>query len=110
MNKEKRSIAYSKDTLRLKVVSVQNSRDLVIGSAPFFTAAMVDLGDCYKHGMRVEMDENKAFIYYQKSASMGNVREISNLGFCYLNGIGVKKNEYKAFIYYQRSANIIIDD
>ncbi|RIB06953.1 kinase-like domain-containing protein [Gigaspora rosea] len=56
--------------------------------------------------MGVEKDENKAFIYYQKAAEMGDVSGINNVGFCYLYGIGIEKVENKAFIYFQKSVEM----
>ncbi|RIB22251.1 hypothetical protein C2G38_2296336 [Gigaspora rosea] len=64
------------------------------------------LASCYYYGKWVEEVEHKAFIYYQKSAEMGNIKGINNVGYCYQNGIGVEKDEHKAFIYYQKSAEM----
>src|SRR5690242_4980631 len=46
---------------------------------------------CYFYGKWVEKDESKAFIYYQKSADMGDVNGMFNVGFCYQYGIGVEQ-------------------
>ncbi|RIB04046.1 hypothetical protein C2G38_2048766 [Gigaspora rosea] len=52
------------------------------------------LASCYLYGKWVQKDEHKAFIYYQKSAEMGNARGTFNVGYCYRNGIGVEKDEH----------------
>ncbi|RIB23823.1 kinase-like domain-containing protein [Gigaspora rosea] len=64
------------------------------------------LASCYYYGKWVEKDEHKAFIYYQKSAEMGNANATFKVGNCYSHGIGVEKDEHKAFIYYQKSAEM----
>ncbi|RIB02480.1 hypothetical protein C2G38_2227715 [Gigaspora rosea] len=85
----------------------------------------IGVGYCYRNGIGIENDDHKAFIYYQKSAEMGDVlgMQMGNIdgifkvemwhlkgayqiGYCYDKGIGVKKDEHKAFIYYQISAEI----
>ncbi|RIB20922.1 hypothetical protein C2G38_2244267, partial [Gigaspora rosea] len=65
-----------------------------------------NVGFCYENGMGIEKDENKAFIYYQKSAEMGSADGTYGVGYCYENGIGIKKDVYKEFIYYQKSAEM----
>ncbi|RIB00225.1 hypothetical protein C2G38_2235094 [Gigaspora rosea] len=62
------------------------------------------LGYNYQHGIEVEKDEHKAFVYYQKSADIGNAKGIYQVGECYYYGTGVEKDEHKIFIYYQKSA------
>ncbi|RIB02875.1 hypothetical protein C2G38_2226618 [Gigaspora rosea] len=64
------------------------------------------IGYNYLLGNGVEKDEHKAFIYYQKSAEMGNADGANNVGYCYDEGIGIEKDEHKAFIYYQKSAEM----
>ena len=56
------------------------------------------LGYNYQHGIGIKKNVNKAFIYYQKSAELGNADGLFNLGYCYQHGFGVKKNEKKARI------------
>lgn len=50
------------------------------------------------------MDENNAFIFYQKSAKMGNSNGIFQVGNCYQHGIGAEKDEHNVFILCQKSA------
>src|SRR5260364_211754 len=64
------------------------------------------LGYNYQHGIGVEKDESKAFIYYQKSSEMGDASGTNSVGYCYDNGIGLEKDKRMAFIYYQRSAEM----
>ncbi|RIB00363.1 hypothetical protein C2G38_2151872 [Gigaspora rosea] len=63
------------------------------------------LANCYRFGKWIEKDDNKAFIYYQKSADIEYDEGIFGVGFCYEKGIGVEKDEHKAFSYYQKSAD-----
>ncbi|KAF0515736.1 calmodulin-dependent protein kinase [Gigaspora margarita] len=67
---------------------------------------LIILARCYRYGRWVEKDENKSFIYYQKSADMGNSYAVTDLGELYENGIGVDKDEKKAFFYFQIAANL----
>ena len=52
----------------------------------------------------VEIDLEKAFYWYQKSAEAGNSNAQYNLGLCYENGKGVEIDLEKAFYWYQKSA------
>ncbi|RIB01896.1 hypothetical protein C2G38_2229356 [Gigaspora rosea] len=65
-----------------------------------------DLGYNYQRDIGVEKDERKAFIYYQKSAEIGDVNGIFQVGYCYRNGTGIEKDEHKAFIYYQKCSEM----
>ncbi|KAF0539809.1 AIP3-domain-containing protein [Gigaspora margarita] len=49
--------------------------------------------DSNPHGIEVEKDEHKAFIYYQQSAEMGHAEGTLQVGYCYDEGIGVEKDE-----------------
>jgi TPR repeat protein len=51
-----------------------------------------------KKRIGVNKGEHKAFVYYQKSADMGNANGMSN---CFRNGIGVTRNMQKANYWYQ---------
>ncbi|RIB08111.1 hypothetical protein C2G38_2147234 [Gigaspora rosea] len=42
------------------------------------------LATCYRLGKWIEKDENKAFIYYQKSAEMGDASGTCGVGYCYV--------------------------
>ncbi|RIB14331.1 hypothetical protein C2G38_1665840 [Gigaspora rosea] len=70
------------------------------------TEGTYNVGSCYHDGIGVEKSENKAFIYYQKSADMGHAEGTYKVGYCYNKGIGIEKDENKAFIHYQKSANM----
>ncbi|RIB06130.1 hypothetical protein C2G38_2217899 [Gigaspora rosea] len=48
-----------------------------------------EIGYEHRCGIGAEKDEHKAFIYYQKSAEIGDAMGINNAGQCYLPGIGV---------------------
>lgn len=52
----------------------------------------------------VEVDNNKAFELFSKSAEKGDSEAGYWLGFCYENGCGVVKDEQMAFKAYKRSA------
>ena len=63
---------------------------------------------CYEYRIGVEKNENKAFIYYQKSADMYNPNEMYQVGYCYYLGIGVEINKHKAFTYYLKLLRQVI--
>jgi TPR repeat protein len=65
-----------------------------------------ELGCHYQFGYGVEGDKDKAQMYYEKSANLGNACAINNLAICYQNGIGVKKDIDKAIRLYEQSANL----
>ncbi len=55
-----------------------------------------ELGTAYRLGRGVNEDPRKAYMYYEKSSSMGNKNGICWLGFCHEKGIGVVSNLSKA--------------
>ncbi|RIB26678.1 kinase-like domain-containing protein [Gigaspora rosea] len=63
-----------------------------------------ELGHCYQNGIGAKRDAYKAFMFYQKSAELGNSNGELQIGFCYQNGSGVKIDECEAFIHYKKSA------
>ncbi|RIB00042.1 hypothetical protein C2G38_2235881 [Gigaspora rosea] len=67
---------------------------------------MYNVGYCYSEGIRVKENKHKVFIFYQKSADMGDARGMYNVGYCYFNGIGIEKDEHKAFIQYHKLVEI----
>mgnify|MGYP000252688685 FL=1 len=56
-----------------------------------------------------EIDYNKAFTYYTRSAQLGNGIAICNIGDCYEHGRGVKKDFRMAVKYYKEAADMDID-
>lgn len=54
-------------------------------------------------GTIFKKDQNKAFIYFQKSAKHDK-EALFYLGQCYLNGIGCEKNKKKADNYFEKSS------
>ncbi|GBC07854.1 hypothetical protein RclHR1_07730007 [Rhizophagus clarus] len=64
------------------------------------------LGHCYESGIGTNIDEEKAFEFYQKAADLGNFNALSNLGWCYYGGIGTDIKEEKSFELYQKAADL----
>lgn len=64
------------------------------------------LGYCYEVGVGVEVDYEKAFRYYKKSADAGLAAGIYSVGYCYQVGHGVEKDEGKAFELYLRASEM----
>ncbi len=62
------------------------------------------LGHCYLTGIGVEVDFEKAFELFKRSARQGNAYAQYNLGYCYEKGIGVVKDCDKAAQWYTKSA------
>ncbi|MFJ2976726.1 tetratricopeptide repeat protein [Kluyvera sp. NPDC087067] len=66
--------------------------------------AQNDLGLIYEVGNEIEVDYNKSFYWYKKSAEQEFAPALYNLGRYYENGIGVNKDPRVAREYYSRSA------
>jgi TPR repeat protein len=62
------------------------------------------LGAFNRHGIEVNVDEQKAFKLYQKAANLGNAYGINSLGYCYDIGIGTNIDKQKAFKLYRQAA------
>ena len=62
------------------------------------------IGYLYSNGVIVKKDENKAFEWFQRSASKGNLKGITNLGACYMIGLGVDIDQEKAFNIFHSAA------
>ena len=60
----------------------------------------------YLNGIGVEKDEEKAFVWCEKSAKQNFVLAQFRLALMYLNGVGVEKDEEKAFEWYEKSAKL----
>lgn len=50
------------------------------------------LGNCYRWGLGIEQDGNKAAKWYGLAASKGHAFAQFYLGVCYLNGLGVQRD------------------
>jgi len=64
------------------------------------------LGYCYKKGLGTELNYEKAFECYKKSADLGNSSAICNLGKMYYNGFGINKDIVMALALYEKSAGL----
>ena len=58
--------------------------------------AQDQLGDCYKYGLGMERDYEKAVEWYKKAADQGNAAAQRSLGYCYNYGHGVAQDLEKA--------------
>ena len=53
---------------------------------------MFQVGFCYYHGIRVEIDKHQAFEHYRKLTEIGsNSNGIFKTAICYYYGIGVEE-------------------
>src|ERR1051325_8148510 len=57
-------------------------------------------------GIETNVNKQKAFELYQRSANLGNVLGVSELGDCYYYGVGTSVDRQKAFELYQKAANL----
>lgn len=64
------------------------------------------IGLCYKYGYGIDKNAEKAFEFFQKSASLGHPGGMLNLGQCYYDGWGTKKNMESFEKYNRMSANL----
>ncbi|POG66384.1 kinase-like domain-containing protein [Rhizophagus irregularis DAOM 181602=DAOM 197198] len=67
--------------------------------------AMNNLGLLYI-GEGIDVDNQKAFELFKKSAESEHSNGITMLGYCYNNGIGISINNKKAVELYQKAANL----
>jgi hypothetical protein len=64
------------------------------------------LGIFNHFGIVINVDEQKAFEFYQNAANLGSVSGIIGLGYCYEEGIGTSIDEQKTFELYQKAASL----
>ncbi|MCR5308795.1 MAG: sel1 repeat family protein [Bacilli bacterium] len=62
------------------------------------------IGYFFEKGLGVDVNKEKAFEYYLKSAKCGDYISQYNVAVCYMNGVGVEKDEKKAFNFAYESA------
>ncbi len=67
--------------------------------------AQRELGYCYEKGEVVDVDLDKAILWYSKSAEQGDSMAQFHLGNCYYNGNGVECNMSKAIELFSKSAD-----
>ncbi len=67
--------------------------------------AQLDLGNCYLRGWNVDIDYEKAVMWYKKAAANGSEKAIYNLGLCYGDGLGVEQEIPRAFEFYKQAAD-----
>ena len=70
-----------------------------------YAAAQNNLGLCYKKGVGVGQDLQKAVELYTAAANQGCVAAQNNLGTCYQLGLGIDKDSQKAVELYTVAAN-----
>ena len=64
-----------------------------------------NLAVCYRGGIGVEKNPEKAFELFTKSANCGNQKSHYQLGVMYAKGLGVEKNSEKAFAIFKKETN-----
>lgn len=67
--------------------------------------AMVMVADCYNRGLKVEKNDSKAHLYYQKAADMGHPRAAFMASLDWLTGMGTRKSKPNAIKYMQFAAD-----
>ena len=66
--------------------------------------AMYALGETYRFGVDVDVDEREAFVWYEGAANADYVPAIAELASCYNFGVGVEIDEQKAIELYEKAA------
>ncbi len=66
---------------------------------------MIALGDCYRDGYGVEVDDLKANAYYQMAVEAGSTFALVRLGNAYDEGLGVAVDYAKALQLYQKAVD-----
>lgn len=67
--------------------------------------AQYELGESYRYGRGVEINNYLAFYWYEKAAKQGYAKAQSGLGDCYYYGYGVNSDDNKAVEYYFMAAD-----
>ena len=65
---------------------------------------MNDLGWHYRDGIGLDRNEREAFVWFQRSANLGNLWAMRNIGALYEHGQGVTKDCRKARDWYMKAA------
>ena len=63
---------------------------------------MYQLGYIYNQGIGVDIDYEKARIWYEKAAILGCSDAQCNLGYLYQEGLGIEKNYEEAIKWYEK--------
>ncbi|OWK42982.1 caspase family protein [Fimbriiglobus ruber] len=66
--------------------------------------AMTDLGICYRDGVGVRKDPERAAMWFHKAATLNEPKAACSLGCCYETGFGVEQNAEKAVEWYLKAA------
>ncbi|MCM1354800.1 MAG: sel1 repeat family protein [Staphylococcus sp.] len=69
--------------------------------------AFAKIGDAYRFGKGIELDDVQARKWYRKGADAGEITAILKLAECYKNGIGGSQDYKKAMLEYQHIAERI---
>lgn len=68
--------------------------------------AMIELGDCYFHGIEVHCNQDKAYEMYEKAIALGSAEAYWRAGQCCMLGMGTYADETKAISYFEKSAEM----
>jgi TPR repeat protein len=63
------------------------------------------LGQCYKDGTGVAVDDAACFVWYKRAADAGHVKAQSCVGECYRDGRGVAQDDAAAYKWFKRAAD-----
>eukprot|EP00171_Calliarthron_tuberculosum_P014959 IDg14959t1 len=63
------------------------------------------LADCYRLGVGVKKDLEKAALLYESAAHAGDLESKGLLGYCYMRGYGVQRNFSKAIQLYKEASD-----
>jgi TPR repeat protein len=99
------SLLFYKDIISHKIINYKlNIKNVEKGD----NVSQYNIGNCYRYGINMKKDYNKAIEWYLKSSEGGNIKAMYELGIFYQYGneygYGVIKNEKKAFELYLKSA------
>lgn len=71
--------------------------------------AQAALAYCFLYGQGVNIDDKKAFEFYQKSAESNSPLGIYGLGVCYYNGYGIERDTIKGNDYFNQAGKMLIN-
>ena len=66
--------------------------------------AFATIGEAYYRGFGIKRDFNRAFLFYQKAANLGNIPALRRLGACYELGHGTKRDIEAALTCYETAS------
>lgn len=90
-----------KESLKIRQKALKAA---LLGAAQNSPYWLIWVGEMYRYGVGTEINQKKAFSYYEKAAALGDADGIVKVGRAHMNGIGVPTDYQKALYYFKKAA------